>query len=439
VSVSKEITRLEKSSVRLTLTVPKDEVASGYRDLLRKYVRDAQIPGFRRGKVPPAVLEMKFGEALKGEALGKIIENSIEGVFGDEGLPQDERPLPYSRPEMEGEPVFDPERDLTFSLVYDVKPRVEIARWKGFEVEVPRSEVTEADVARELEDVRDRNSFVMDREDGAAARDGDIVTISYRALDGNGEAVEGSGRDDMAYTLASGDGAPEFDPEIVGMARGETKEFAGPDGGRTRLTLVALKEKRLPELDDELAQDVDEKFATLDDLRKNARERLEARLNGRLRELRISRLMDRIMEGVPIELPESMVRAEIGGRIGSLGRTFGMTPEALVRMMAEAGNGVENAWRPAAEKSLRSNLVMDAIMRDNPIEVGDDEIEAEIATATADSEDPAGDALRLREEDGLRYVRHEIMERKLLDALFAENTFREGPELSYLDLMADNG
>ena len=461
-SVSKKITRLEKSSVRLSLTIPKEDVVAGYRKVLGDYTKDAQLPGFRKGKVPPAVLERKFGEALKGEALGKILEKAVEEVFADENMPVDERPLPYMQPRMEDDPKLDLEQDLTFSLVYDVKPKVTVDRWKGLEIEVPDAEVSDDDVARELEVVRDRNSFVLDRDDDAQARNGDIVTISYHELDENGDALPDTGRDDFVYTLGSGQSAYMYDDEIVGMVKGETKEFtktfpeaeaaegenaleSDPFAGQTvklRLTLTTVKEKKLPDLDDELAQDVDEKFNTLDDLKKSIRDRLESSLAARIRELKISSILEKIMETTPVTLPESMVRAEIGGRIGALARNFGLSNEAVMRMLTAGGDGlddIEGKWRPAAEKSLHSRLIVEAIMEEHKIEVSDDEVKKEleeIATGVGKSEEELREHYK---DEQLENLRNDIMEQKFFDFLLSENTIKTGSKTSYLDLMGNNG
>jgi len=341
VPVSREITRLEKSNVRLTITIPKEEVASAYRDILKDYAKEAQIPGFRRGKVPPEVLERKFGEAIRGEAVGKLVEGAIEETFGDEGLSRYERPLPYSRPAMDSSPEFSTEKDLSFSLEYDVMPKANVGRWKGFKAEIPLAEVGDEDVARELEELRERNSFVLDRDDGAKAAKGDIATVDYRILDDSGKPAEDDGIKDFVFTIGKEQNPNIADDEIVGMVKGQTKEFDNPAGiggdsdadsgsekpRRIRLTLTALKEKKLPELDDEFAQDVDEKYSSLDDLKKSIRERLENGLKRKKRDLSLAGVLEKIMEeNDPVVLPESMVQAEIAGRIRALGRGFGLSP-----------------------------------------------------------------------------------------------------------------
>jgi trigger factor len=179
VTVTKEITRLEKSSVKMSITVGKDDVRSGYDDLLKEYTKNIQIPGFRKGKVPRDVLVRKFGNALKVEAMGKIIEKTVEEIFADEAFPRESRPLPYSTPQVQDEPKLEPENDLQFSIVYDVLPSVKVEKWEGLEIEIPDVSVEDEDLTRELEAIRERNSFVLDKnEDDAAAKD-DELTVDY--------------------------------------------------------------------------------------------------------------------------------------------------------------------------------------------------------------------------------------------------------------------
>jgi trigger factor len=445
--VSKTITRLEKSNVRLDLTVPKEDALSQYQELLKEYSKNVQIPGFRKGKVPQNVLERKFGEALKGEALGKIIEKALDEVFGDENLPKDERPLPYAQPRMVNEPKLDFDNDLVFTLEYDVMPSVSVGNWKGLEAEVPEVSITEEDIARELEELRDRNAFVLDRDDGAEARLGDVVTINFCMLDDSGNALPDSGRDDFTFTLGSGQNNFDFDNDIVGMKKGETKDFTktyeADQIKKIRATLTALKEKKLPDLNDDLAQDVDEKFNTLDDLKNNIRERLEKALANRLREYKISKLLEKIIENTPVTLPESMVRAEVEGRLRNLARQYGLDTSKMMQMLSQGGDGledIEGKWRPSAEKALHSRLIVEKLMEDQHIEAGDDEIEKEIEEIAAESGMSKEDLMkRYNPETAREYFKDDVRERKLFDMLLAENTIKTGSGTNYLDFMQNNG
>jgi len=456
VSVTKNISRLEKSNVKLSLTIPKEEVLSQYRELLKEYSKNAQIPGFRKGKTPQEVLERKFGEALKGEALSKIIEKAVEEVFSDESLPRDERPLPYSQPRIDEAPEFDLEKDLTFSLVYDVLPPVHVGQWKGLKAEIPDVAITDEDLARELEEVRERNGFVLDRDDDAQARKGDVVTVSYCEFGEDGEELPHSRRDDFVFTLGSGSNIYEIDDDVTGMKKGETKEVtktypAGdpveyPLAGKTlklRITLTALKERKLPDLDDELAQDVDEKFKTLDDLKNSIRERLEKSLALRIRDLKINQLLEKIMENTPVTLPESMVRVELEGRLRSLARRFGTDVEGVLKMMAETGtdpNEIETNWRASAEKSLHSRLIIETLMEEQHIEVSDADVEQELEKIAADTDKPLEDVKKqYGEKQAAEYIRDSIKENKLFELLLKENTIKTGSKANYVDVMGNNG
>jgi trigger factor len=455
VAVSKEITRLEKSNVKLSLTVPRDEVRSQYQKLLKDYAKNVQLPGFRKGKVPQEVLERKFGESLKGEALGQIIESAVAEVFQDENLPRDERPLPYSSPQLQDEPKLDFDADLSFSVVYDVLPAVNVGRWKGLEAEVPDASVGDEDIARELEEVRERNAIVLDRDDGAAAQNGDVVTVNYRELDEKGETVPDSEREDFVFTLGSGHNIYKFDDVISGMKKGETREFDKTFPGdfadsalagqskKLRVTLTALKEKKLPELDNDLAQDVDEKFNTLDDLKNSIRERLEQNLQRRIKEIKINNLLEKIMENTPVVIPESMVRVELEGRLRNLARRFNTSAENVMKMLSQTGDGLDNIekeWRPGAEKALHSRLIVETLMEAQKLEASDEEVEKELETMAAETGTALEEFKKYYEQENMKeYLKEDIKERKLFDILLAENTIKPGAKAKYLDLMANNG
>ena len=453
-SVTKNITRLDKSNVKMSLTVPHAEVAAQYQELLKDYAKNAQIPGFRRGKAPQEVLIRKFGEALKAEALSKIIEKAVDEVFSDNTLPRDERPLPYARPRVDEAPELDLERDLTFSMIYDVLPPVKIGQWQGLEVEAPDVAVTEADIARELEEVRERNSVVLDRDDDAKARHGDVATINYAELGEGGEEIPDSRRDDFVFTVGSKTSIYQIDDDVAGMKKGETKEItkaypddaaSGPLAGKTvklRMTLTALKEKKLPDLDDDLAQDVDEKYHTLDDLKNSIRERLEKSLALRMRDLKINQLLEKIIENTPVTLPESMVQVELEGRLRNLARRFGTDVEGVLRMMAQTGTDpaeIEKNWRASAEKALHSRLIVETIMEEQRIEANDADVEQELEKIAVDTGKPL-EEVKKQYGDGQMtdYVKDSIRESRLFDLLLAHNTIKTGSTANYLDVMGNN-
>jgi len=452
VALKKEIKRLEKSNVNLTITVPKEDVRSQYQDMLKDYSKNIQIPGFRKGKVPQEVLERKYADALKQEALGRIIENALQDVFKDENLPRNEKPLPYCSPEIQDEPKFDMEQDLQFSVIYDVLPEVKIGSWKGLKVEHPYAEVTNEDIDRELQAIRERNAIVMDRDDNAEARKGDVVTIDYRILDETGESHENLQRKDFVFTLGSNANIYQFDDDIAGMKKGETKEiekkFADDHSdrfvaGKTRkvqITLTSLKEKKIPDLDDDLAQDVDEKFKTLDDLKNDIKEKLNKNLERKLREVKTSELLKKIMENTPVTIPESMIKTEVEGRWKRLAQYYNTSAQTMMQMMTsgEGHEEREKEWRQTAEKALHSRLIIETLIEEQNFDINDDDVKKEIELIASENNVEVDEVKKHYDEQSLLYLKEEIKERRVIDMIIAENTFKPEKKENYLDFMTDN-
>jgi len=448
VAITKEIKRLEKSNISLNITVPKEDVRSQYNEMIGEYTKNMQLPGFRKGKVPQEVLERKFGDALKDDALGRIMESSLQEIFKDESLPRNDKPLPYSTPELQGKPVFDFDNDLQFSVIYDVLPDVKIGQWKGLKVEYPYAEVEKEDIDKELEEIRERNAIVMDRDDNASAKKGDVVTIDYQFYEENGEAKPDMQRKDFVFTLGSGTNVYKIDDDIIGMKKGETKEFIKnfdkdiPDtmlAGTSRkmqITLTALKEKKLPDLDDDLAQDVDEKFKTLDDLKNSIKEKLNKNLEIRLREKKLNALLIKIMENTPVILPESMIKAEIDGRWRRLARYYNTDPQKIAQMMSGAEKDKE--WREMAEKALHSRLIIETLMEEQKVEVSDEDVEKEFESIAAANGVAVDEVKKHYNEEAIFYLKEDIREKKVTDLMFAENNLKQGKKENYLDFMTDN-
>jgi len=449
VAITKELKRLEKSNVSLSVTIPKEEVRSRYNEMVEEYTKEMQLPGFRKGKVPREVLERKYGDALKDDALGRVMEASLQELFQEENMPRGERPLPYSTPELQGKPEFDLDKDLQFSVTYDVLPEVKIGQWKGLKVEYPYAEVEKKDIDKELEEIRERNAIVMDRDDSATARNGDVVTIDYQIYDENGEAKPDMQRKDFVFTLGSGTNVYKLDDDIIGMKKGETKEFTkkfekdhfdtalAGNSRKIQVTLTALKEKKLPELDDDLAQDVDEKFKTLDDLKNNIKDKLTKNLEYRLRERKLNELLKKIMENTPVVLPESMIKAEVEGRWRQLARYYNMNAETIAQMMS--GEEKSKEWRESAEKALHSRLIIETLMEEEKVEVSDSDVEEEFKSIAAANGADIEEVKKHYNEEAIFYLKEDIREKKITDMMFAENSLKQGKKENYLDFMSDNG
>jgi trigger factor len=453
VNVTREISRLEKSSVKLSVIIGKEEVGSEYDELLSKYTKSIQIAGFRKGKVPREVLLRKFGDALKSEALGKIIEKALEVIFEDESFPRESRPLPYSAPRLQDEPKLDPESELQFSVVYDVLPEVKVEKWQGLEAEIPDVSIEEEDLGRELEVIRERNSIVLDKNDGETAAAGDVLTVNYCEFDHGKEPLAGSEREDFTFTLGSGHNIYEFDDEVTGMKKGESREFIKTYSedhkdypGKTKklkVTLTALKIKKLPDLDDDLAQDVDDKFKTLEDLKNSIRERLSKDLDQRLRNLKINRLLEKIMVNTPVEIPESMLRVELDSRWRNLARNFNTDTNGLYKIMGNSSERVASileGWKPDAVNGLHSRLIVETLIEELKLEAHDEELEKELERIAAESEASLEDVKKYYENPHMKeLLKEDIKEHKFFDILIEKNNVRTGEKEKYADLVSGKG
>jgi trigger factor len=450
VAISKEFEGLEKSALKLTLKVQQEDVRSRYDDLLTKYSKDLQIPGFRKGKAPKDVLIRKLGSGLKQEALGTIVEEALTEVFSDKSLAREYRPLPYSTPKLQEEPALDLDADLIFSVVYDVLPKVTIGQWNGFTVVVPDAEISEEDINHELEHIRERNAIVLDKDEDAPAEKGDVVTVDYSELNEEGGVIPGTERQDFVFTLGSENNIFKFDNEIIGMKKYETKDieksypedFADKDlagkSKKLRVDLSALKVKQLPALDDDLAQDVDEKYNTLDDLKNNLRDSLQKNLEDYLMSIKINSILQKIMENTPVDIPESMMRIELDSMWKNFMRRVGLTDEQVddnLKNNPSLKDEMIDKMRPNAAKALHSRLIVETLIQDLGLEASAEDIEDEIQRL-AKQHGSTPDYIREYYENGEanENLKEAVKERKLYDRLLAENTIEIGEKKKYTEI-----
>lgn len=453
--VTKEISKLENSAVKLTATIAKEDVVSGYNKNISKYAKNVQLPGFRKGHVPVKVLEQKYGDSLKQEVLADLIDESLNQIFAEEES-KDIRPLPYTQPRLDGDklPEFSTDKDLTFSVVYDVFPSVEVKDFSKIEVKEPQVEIGEKELNEELKAIQERNAVVIDKKEGEPVEKDNIVTIDYKELDDSGTAIPGSEREGFVFTVGTGENIYKIDDEIVGMKKDETKEISktydakeeNKDlAGKTKkisVTVKAIKLRNLPALDDELAQDVSEKYKTLDDLKKDISKGLESAKNRKIAELKSQSLLEQLVEKNPIVLPKSMIQAEMESRWRMMAQQFQTTPEQLEKMISASGQSKENMltqWTGDAEKMLKSRLIVDALIREKNIAVTPEEVEVEFAKI-ADESGSTIEEVKEHYEDARakEYIIDEIKENKLYDELYKQVKVSKGDKVKFADLFKNN-
>lgn len=446
--ITKEFTNLEKSAVKLTVTVDKKDVAEVYQSTLQKYVKNAQIPGFRKGHVPANVLERKYGDALKADTLGEVIDKSFQEAVEND---KDNRPLPYAQPVMDEAPELDLTKDFTYSVKYDVFPKVQVKEFGGITIKEPQVTIGDAEIADELKAMQERNAMVIDKKDGGVEKD-NIVTINYKEIADDGSVVAGSEREDFVFTVGSGENIYKIDDEIIGMKKDETKEisktYAKDDAdeelaGKTKkisVTVKAIKIRDLPALDDEFAQDCNEKYKTLDDMKADIKKNMEVAKNRKIKELKNNSLLEQLVEKNPFEIPASMLATELEGRFNMMAQQFQTTPEQLEKMISASGQSKETMlkeWTGDSEKMLKSRIIVDSLIRERNISVTPEEIEAQYQII-ADEGGMTVEEVKKHYEDprAKEYIIDDTKENKLYDEIYKEVKVSKGDKISFKELFA---
>ena len=444
--LTKEFTSLEKSAVKLTVTIGKKEVEEAYKSTLSKYVKSAQIPGFRKGHVPASVLERKYGESIKADTISELIDESFRQIFDEE---TDNKPLPYAQPVMENAPDMDITKDLTYTVTYDIFPKVSVKDFSGISYKEPQVTIGDADINEELKNMQERNALVVEKKDGVVAKD-DIVTINYCELDDNGNKIEGTDREDFVFTVGTGENIYKIDDEIIGMKKDETKSITkkykkdDPDeelAGKTKnisVTIKAVKIRDLPALDDDFAQDCNEKFKTLDDLKADIKRNMETAVSRRLKELKNNEILLQLIEKNKFDIPASMLDMELKGRWDMMAQQFQTTPEQLDKMIAASGQTKEamlKEWTGDSEKMLKSRIIVDSLIRDRNISVTPEEVEAQYAVI-AEQGGMSVEEVKKHYEDprSKEYLIDDTKENKLFEQIYSEIKISKGDKKTFKEL-----
>ena len=449
---TKEFSPVEKSRIKLSITVKQDEVQNQYALLTQKYAKQLQLPGFRKGKVPIKILEQKFGETLRAETYNEIIENVLQEIF--EAADKYTRPLPYAQPELDGTPDFTLDSDMVFAVLYDVLPKIEVTRTEGFTVSVPEVSVTDDDIQKELKIIQERNALVIDCADSDTVQNDTIVTINYVELDDSEAEIASTKRNDFVFTIGKDQLHYKIDDELVGMKKGEEKIIIRtyPDdhddkllAGRTvklKVAVTALKRKELPAIDDELAQDVNEKYNTLADLKDDVSKNLTRQVNNVLERQKINGLLQQMVEANPFDLPESMVKAEIEARWSMLARQLNMTAEDLEKITSGINgkfskDSATAEWRSEAELRLKTRIIVEKLLEEYAISASPEEIEEEYASISEHTGSSVEEVKKHYEGNiqNKEYLIDEIKEKKLYAQLFEKSTIQSSGKVSVEQLL----
>ena len=428
----KKFEKLENSQASLTLTIDAASIEKAYAEKLGKYVKEVELPGFRKGHVPASVLERKFGDQIRNEVTFDLMEEELKATIPT--LDEKERPLTYCVPELQNEESLVPfkkDSDVTFTVKYDIKPEFELPQYKGLEVEYEDKEVTDKDVEDEIERLRDQNAIVVNKS--TPAEMGDIATVDYDVVDENGGIDADFSRNDFSLTLGKTANAFKLDDDIVGMSTGEKKtiertyaedaedapedEFKG-HSWKIELTLTKLKKRELPEVDDDFAQDVKEEYKTVDDLKKGVRSDLEKKIEEYRKNAKETAVVDAILKNVSITVPETMIDTINENKWDALTRQFG-GEENFLKMFKGSikKESYTSMWREESAEDAKRELVLTAIADKENFEVTDAELEEKGKDYLSQLSDEQKKAYK-------EYLAEEVKYEKVVPFLLENNTFK---------------
>ena len=408
----------------IQVEVPAEEVTRETDSLIQKYQKLARLPGFRRGHVPASIIRQRFAEDLKSEVVEALVPRHFRRETEKLGV------LPVSQPRVsdlhihEGEP-------LRFKASFEVMPEIKVEGYKELRADKPSITVTDEEVQESLESLREQHATFTPVE-GRALADGDYAQASL-----DGKPKEGEGKpvhmDDILVEIAGKNTMPEFTENLRGANPGDERSFdvRYPEDfsderlrGKTfayKVKIIAIKQKSLPELNDDFAKELGE-FKTLDEVRQKIREGMEQdRLREAEREAK-DKLLGELVRRNEFEIPEALVDRQIDVRLDRGLRALasqGMKSEDMKKLdfaRLRAGQ------RDQALQEVKASLLLEKIADEESIAVGDEEIDREIE-ALAKQTNQAPDAIRARltRDGALDRIRNRIRNEKALDFLYRQS------------------
>jgi trigger factor len=426
-TVKTSVTELPESRVRVEAEVPADEVERRLQQTARQIGRQMKLPGFRRGKVPPPMVLQRVGRStVLDETVRDSLPNWYVDAIDDAGI------VPVGDPQLNLADLPGEGQALRFSIEIGVRPRAELGEYRGLEVGRREPEVPDAAVDRELEGLRDRLARLetVDRPAGA----GDFVVLDFAGTV-DGQPIEGGEARDELVELGAGRLPVEMDEGLVGASAGERREIdvSFPDdhgspqlAGRTArfdATVKEVKRKQLPELDDELAADA-AGFDSLEELRADLRGRLEEADRRAIDSEFRAAAVDAAVAAARVDVPEALIDARASELWERLLRTLaeqGVSREAYLRVSGKTEEELLREARPDAERALRREAVLAAIVEAEGIEPSEDDLLQALEHSAEHEQTSAGALLeRLRRAGRLDALRREAAHRQAVDLVARE-------------------
>lgn len=424
--MSLQVENLEKNMAKMTVEVPAENLEKAIKTAFNKNKNRFNIPGFRKGKAPLAMIEKMYGpEVFYEEAANLVLDESYPEAAKESNLEI------VSRPEID---IVQIEKGKTFiyTATVAVKPEVTLGDYKGIQVEKASAEVTDEDVENELKRVQNQNSRLLTIED-RPVQDGDQTVIDF---DGyvDGKRFEGGKSEDYPLTIGSHSFIDTFEEQLIGKNIGEecevnvtfpeeyhAKELAGKPAV-FKVTVKEIKMKELPELNDEFAEEVSE-FETLDEYKADIKSKLLERKQKEAATENENRVVEKVVENASMEIPEKMLETQVQNMINDYARRMqsqGMSMDQYMQYTGMTLESLKEQTKPQAEKSIRTRLVLEAVVKAEDIKVSEEAVEEELQKMADTYKMDIEKVKEVMGERELKQMKEDLAVQEAIDFLVAE-------------------
>ena len=382
--MSLQVEKLENNTAKLTIEVEASKFDKAIQKAYQKNKNKFNIPGFRKGKVPYAMVEKMYGAAVFYEdAANELISGAYAQAAEESGLEIVARPEINVTQIEKGKPFI-------FEAEVTTKPEVKLGKYKGIKVEKADVTVTDEEVAEELDKVKEQNARLVAADD-KAVEDGDQTTIDFEGFV-DGVAFEGGKGEDYPLTIGSHSFIDTFEEQLIGKKVGEevevnvtfpenyqAKEHAGKPA-MFKVTIKEIKVKEYPELDDDFAQDVSE-FDTLDEYKEDIKKNLTEKKEKEAEAEKESKVIEAIVNDAEMDIPEKMVEAQAEQMLEEFAQNIamqGISFEQYLQFTGATVDQMKEQVKPQAQARVESSLVLEAVVKAENIEATEEEVEEEI-------------------------------------------------------------
>lgn len=416
--MSLQVEKLENNTAKLTIEVPAEEFDNTIQTAYQKNKNKFNVPGFRKGKVPYAMVEKMYGAGVfYEEAANELIPDAYANAAAESELEI------VARPEINVTQI-EKGKPFVFEAEVTLKPEIKLGKYKGVKVEAMDTTVTDEDVAAELDKVKEQNARLVAADD-KAVEDGDQTTIDFEGFV-DGVAFEGGKGEDYPLTIGSHSFIDTFEEQLIGKKVGEevevnvtfpeqyqAEELAGKPA-MFKVTIKEIKVKEYPELDDDFAQDVSE-FDTLDEYKADIKKNLEEKKAQEAEADKESKVIEAIVNDSEMDIPEKMIEAQSQQMVEEFAQNIAMQGISFDQYMQFTGTTVDQLTeqvKPQAEARVQSSLVLEAIVKAEKIEASDEEFDEEIKRMAERYQMEADKVNELLSDDDKKNIRADICARK---------------------------